>query len=266
MDMKHINFIKGLTIAIFITIFINFISGTIYEFMLNLYFYVTKKSSNYIETSAEYEIFNALSAYSSLVVLYLMSRKKLKDIIKILKFKKINRKTIINTIFTSISISMIIGIITTIMMLVFFTNVTEGANDLIDQDIQNSVICAIGTAIIIPIYEEIIFRGVILNVLIKNMNKFYAILIQAILFGAYHQDIEQFIDAGIYGIFLGILVLYTKSIYSSVLAHIVINSISVVFVYTNSVALLVFISEIIGFIILIKNRKHIIRKIKLSLE
>ncbi|MFN2987262.1 lysostaphin resistance A-like protein, partial [Escherichia coli] len=53
--------------------------------------------------------------------------------------------------------------------------------------------------ILIPIYEEIVFRGIIFGYLRKNFNIIVAILVQALIFGIMHLNLVQ----GIYTFILG---------------------------------------------------------------
>ncbi len=267
MKISYFNLINGTIRATLFTIFLTIVSYEIYYTLIDMYYFINKYSSDYVLTSTINEVFDQVSDYMILVFIYILNRKNSNEICRMLNFNKINIKTSLNIIFISTIVLWIAGIITKLIMNIIFFNITEGVNDLITQDIKDSLFNAIGTAFLSPLYEEIIFRGIVLNILKKYMNKYYAILVQAILFGVVHLDIEQFIDAGIYGIFLGILVFYTKSIYSSILAHIIANSIPVILnCSTNQFILIICLMQIIGLVILIKNRKHIIRKIKLSLE
>ena len=74
-----------------------------------------------------------------------------------------------------------------------------------------------------PIFEEIIFRGAILNRLSRHGHNF-AIVTSALLFGAYH----MFLIQGFNAFFLGVILAYVASRYSlkwSMVLHIVYNSI-----------------------------------------
>ena len=79
-----------------------------------------------------------------------------------------------------------------------------------------------------PIAEELIFRGVTLEFLLKGLENrkraaLLSVLIQAALFGLYHGNIVQAVYAFIFGILLGILAVKTKSLVPSILLHAAIN-------------------------------------------
>ncbi len=99
-----------------------------------------------------------------------------------------------------------------------------------------SVILIFGAILLAPIAEELIFRGLILNVLIKKkINIHWAILIQACFFVLLHNFtyqnslsskvgiVQSLIDATLFGYAR----IYTKSIFTSITMHISGNLIAV---------------------------------------
>ncbi len=87
--------------------------------------------------------------------------------------------------------------------------------------------------IIIPIVEEVIFRGVLFDIF-KKFKLVYICLITGLLFGAYHMNLNQFIYATVLGYVFSLYVAYTGSLFSSIISHIVVNSTSVFFMYIAS--------------------------------
>lgn len=86
----------------------------------------------------------------------------------------------------------------------------------------------LGIGIIGPVIEEIIFRGLIFNELRRNIPVVWALIIQALLFGIYHMNPTQAIYASCLGIVLGLVFMWTKSIWAPILIHIFFNSTSTV--------------------------------------
>lgn len=80
-------------------------------------------------------------------------------------------------------------------------------------------------AIVPGICEEIMFRGTILRAYEKLGIK-KAIIISAVLFGLFHFTLINFIGPAVLGIVFGIMVYRTNSIYSSMIAHTLNNSIA----------------------------------------
>ena len=88
------------------------------------------------------------------------------------------------------------------------------------------VIQFIATAIVPGVCEEFLFRGMILSNLMPY-GKNGAIIVSSLLFGLMHQNPLQMFYATMAGIVLALLYIYTRSIYCSMLVHIVNNGISV---------------------------------------
>jgi membrane protease YdiL (CAAX protease family) len=74
-------------------------------------------------------------------------------------------------------------------------------------------------AIMAPIIEEMIFRGVIMHGLMRNYSKFTAVFVSALLFALFHLNPWQFPATFVLGLVLGILMLRTRNIYLCILGH-----------------------------------------------
>ncbi|QHC84596.1 hypothetical protein AS589_07220 [Empedobacter brevis] len=81
--------------------------------------------------------------------------------------------------------------------------------------------------ILAPVFEEIIFRGIILKGMLNfNIKPTIAILINGFIFGCAHMNPWQFIGAGILGIIFGIVYYRTKSLFLPILLHFLNNTLS----------------------------------------
>ncbi|MGL5576065.1 MAG: lysostaphin resistance A-like protein [Sarcina sp.] len=84
----------------------------------------------------------------------------------------------------------------------------------------------IGTIIIVPILEEILFRGAVFSILKNNMNIYIAVLLQGIVFAFMHSMGGGIIQAS-YTFVLGLLLLfasyYADSMLGDIFGHIVFN-------------------------------------------
>ena len=113
------------------------------------------------------------------------------------------------------------------------------------------------TLITAPIFEELLFRGIILNGLLnkyKNSSK-KAIIYSAMVFGLVHLNIPQGINACIGGIILGFIYCYTKSMKLSIFAHFINNLITFVPVPESLIFKLSYI--VIGTYVIMKGIKYI---------
>lgn len=84
----------------------------------------------------------------------------------------------------------------------------------------------IAVSIAAPFFEEIVFRGIILNDFRKIFPIWLAILTQALLFGFFHGNWIQGVYATLLGIVLGIVYYKYRSIWAVIVLHFSYNTIS----------------------------------------
>lgn len=78
-------------------------------------------------------------------------------------------------------------------------------------------------AVIAPVVEELIFRGLILQGFRRNYNGFVAVFMSALLFALFHLNPWQFPATFILGLVLGWILLRTNSIFLAILGHSINN-------------------------------------------
>ena len=89
----------------------------------------------------------------------------------------------------------------------------------------------ISVAIVAPIVEEVIFRGLTMTRLSRAMPGWLAVLVSAAVFGACHGELVWFCYAFVLGMFFAFIDLRTGSILPSVLGHITFNAIGQVMTF-----------------------------------
>ena len=92
----------------------------------------------------------------------------------------------------------------------------------------NKVVMVIAVALVGPILEELVFRGVLYNRLKDMFGVVVAVLGSAITFGVFHMNWVQGIYAGTLGLLLAFLYYKYKSIIAPIMMHVTCNSISLV--------------------------------------
>ena len=98
-------------------------------------------------------------------------------------------------------------------------------------------ICALLLTAVLPaINEELITRGVLYNCNYRKINKLQGALLSSLFFGMIHLNINQFVYAFFLGFTFVLLIEATDSLFSSMIAHFVINGTTVVlsYFYSNS--------------------------------
>ena len=76
-----------------------------------------------------------------------------------------------------------------------------------------------------PVFEEILFRGVMLSNHMK-FGAWHACVVTGLYFGLFHMNLQQFLYASVGGILLAMVVLKTGSIISSIIIHAMLNFIN----------------------------------------
>ena len=89
-------------------------------------------------------------------------------------------------------------------------------------------------AILVPIYEEVIFRGIIFSSIEKYLGFWKANVIQATLFSLLHMNLTFFIYYFIFGIMLGVMVNRSKGLIVGIIFHSINNTIAVYALYQIS--------------------------------
>ncbi|RKS95161.1 hypothetical protein BC952_0812 [Flavobacterium limicola] len=104
----------------------------------------------------------------------------------------------------------------------------------LDDGSTTGVYSFITIVIAAPILEELIFRGFILNGLLKSYSPLKAIIISSLLFGLVHLNPWQFIGASIGGILSGWVYFKTNKITLPIIIHMTNNFLALLVSYFNS--------------------------------
>ncbi len=95
--------------------------------------------------------------------------------------------------------------------------------DLSMDDFVGGPTMLLSTVIFAPIYEEMFYRGFLLEGLLKKHSPATAICLSALFFGLMHIEPGQAIQAGLTGLLLGLVYYKTKSLYLVIFMHMVNN-------------------------------------------
>lgn len=104
-----------------------------------------------------------------------------------------------------------------------------GINDILTKMMTNPI-GLLGACLLGPLAEEMIFRGAIERRLLeKNWDPWFAIVISALLFAVAHMNFAQGFTALVIGIFMGWVYYRTRSIWPTVIIHVVNNTLACLF-------------------------------------
>lgn len=92
-------------------------------------------------------------------------------------------------------------------------------------------------AVIPAVFEELIFRGIILKGLMSKYNKITSIILSAIFFVLMHTSLQQTLYQFYLGLLLGGIVAYGGSIFYSIILHFLNNFIVVIITYCGGLSI-----------------------------
>ena len=81
----------------------------------------------------------------------------------------------------------------------------------------------IALVIAAPILEELIFRGIMLDGLLRIYSPTKAVIVSSLLFGLIHLNPAQFVGGALVGGFMGWVYVHTRSVMATILIHAVFN-------------------------------------------
>ncbi len=167
------------------------------------------------------------SGFGSLIIFALIFKNRKENLKKRSRFnpitpKQIGWSTLIG--FSFVFFSMLIVQMLSKMFPIQYANYLE----LMDQLVGAPLLAVILAVVIVaPLFEEIMFRGIVYDSLQKRMNMYVAAVIAGLLFGLYHMNIFQGTFASLIGIVMGLSLIWTKSIWAPMIIHFVNNLVSV---------------------------------------
>lgn len=174
-----------------------------------------------------------VSFVTGLIMVYFLSstfKRKIKD----LKFSFKPKETI-DTIAMMYFLNYAIGIIGALLSK--FGSPDTSPDFSLSGGFLYNLFTFISVVILAPIFEELIFRGTILQVLSKY-NKVFAILVTSLLFGLLHLNMTQAVPAFFMSLILCYMCLKTDSLLVTILAHAGNNLLALMSVYSDNFVLI----------------------------
>ncbi|KAL9678247.1 hypothetical protein QQ045_016089 [Rhodiola kirilowii] len=129
-----------------------------------------------------------------------------------------------------------------LILLIFLTSIVEdvlfgpklqAANKAILKEILQSsditkTACFLAYCVIIPLLEEIVYRGYLLSTLASKTKWQYAVLMSSLVFSAAHFSIDDAFQLFVIGCILGCSYCWTGNLRTSILIHSMYNAVSLV--------------------------------------
>ena len=108
------------------------------------------------------------------------------------------------------------------------TEYVEGLKELKPSGGPAIVLTFLGLCILVPLAEEIVFRGLVQRVFTRNMGGALAIFLAGAFFGVIHLQPQMLLSMIAFGVFLGYLFYATSNLTYPILAHCAFNTVSYV--------------------------------------
>lgn len=179
-------------------------------------------------------------------LIILFARKNIKDV-----FAPIAIKKIIKYILLALVLNLFLNLIIAFLPV---TKYISSLNESIDIALSGSFLYVLlGTGILAPIMEEIIFRyGICYN--LSKINRHYGVIVSALIFGLMHGNLIQGTYAALLGTIFGYINQKEKSLLPSIIMHISINSLTVLMAFEKPIYAIVIIAILFALMV-IKNKK-----------
>lgn len=170
-----------------------------------------------------------LNAFSLYVVAFLLAKLLLRKVenAEIKPKVKITFKKFMWYLFVAYGVGIFCASFSNEIMTLFSKIINRELSDRVEEIMSNStpIPLILFVAIIGPIFEELIFRGLLLKKLRVYGDK-TAIIYTGIAFGLFHTNLSQILFATVIGFVMAYVVCKTNDIKYSMIIHIIINMIS----------------------------------------
>lgn len=143
--------------------------------------------------------------------------------------KKIDAKRIKEWVSAAVATAALGIVVNNVIAMTPLMQVSEGFKEANEAFFAGTVVLELlGSCLMIPIAEELLFRGVVYKRMRLLSGVKPAILFSALLFGILHVNLVQFLYATILGLLLAFLLEKTRRLSVAVIGHIAANTIAVI--------------------------------------
>ena len=169
-------------------------------------------------------LISGLLTLAFVMAFYLLRRKKLSEALWL-------RPVSASTLLTGASLAPALYFAVTIVLALLPASWTESYGEASSGIDSGTFVGVIAVAVVAPIVEEVIFRGLTMTRLSQVMPGWLAVLVSAAVFGLCHGEMVWFCYTFVVGAFFAFIDLRAGSILPSVLGHIMFNAIGQVMTF-----------------------------------
>ncbi len=221
-QIRHFSNIFGIAALIYFAV--NFGAGFVLQFILQLFnqlsggwFFGRWEVSYYLLNLIVYVLSFVAAFGTYLAILRIPWRVAV-------PFRPVKTRTVILSIPVSFAVGVLGSIVASILStLISFTGFMPVTDDLpAPTTVLGTVLYFILLVVLPPVFEEISFRGILMQSL-RTFGDGFALVISSLIFGLFHLNLVQAPYAFLLGLWLGYLVLRTGSLRISMVLHACIN-------------------------------------------
>jgi hypothetical protein len=103
---------------------------------------------------------------------------------------------------------------------------TDSLRDLKPHDAWTFTLTFLGLCVLVPLAEEMAFRGVIQQIFSRNMGPVLGFLLAGLAFGAVHLNAHLLVSISFFGVFLGFVYYATGNLAYTIVAHSLFNAVA----------------------------------------
>jgi membrane protease YdiL (CAAX protease family) len=120
--------------------------------------------------------------------------------------------------------ALMMTVIAALNLLVLVAPLSPWEESLFSRMADGSVAATLAVCVVAPLLEEMLFRGIVLRGFLQRYARWHAIVGSAVLFGAAHLNIYQFLVGLVLGLVLGWLYERTRSLIPCIALHATYNT------------------------------------------
>jgi membrane protease YdiL (CAAX protease family) len=102
----------------------------------------------------------------------------------------------------------------------------DSLEDLRPGDVWNFTLIFFGLCLVVPVAEELVFRGMIQQIFSRNIGPVLGFLLAGLVFGAVHLNAHLLISISFFGVFLSFVFYATGNLVYSIVAHSIFNTVA----------------------------------------
>lgn len=167
------------------------------------------------------ELATLISGCATILAVWLFSKVRKKKFIKECNLVPFNPKCLIPISLMVIGFDLVIAGYFAILP----ETIMDSYNIHMDSDEAGIIMMILSTAVVAPIVEELIFRGIVMPRLNRVMNIYLAAFLSSMIFGIIHGNIVQITYAVVLGLVMSFIAVRCASLLASCFFHILFNTI-----------------------------------------